>query len=164
MERHKLPLDNQLKTDIDWYGIIMEAFCRAAISYKLDNKKNVPFATYAWTCMENAMKVTFKLQTMQKRKEDKNNLSFEALMGNEDSAINFEELLADKFNLEDEVINDLFYKDILNSMPEITQKYINLENLGYSQTEIGKMLGVTRAAVSKRHVAFCKKLAEELKG
>lgn len=164
MQSHNLPIwESDIFTGEDWYGVIMEALCKAAMNYNPEDESKATFATYAWTCMDFAVKHVKYMEKCKKRCSEKPLLSldyeYDDGEGENESLL---DKLTDGLSMENEVIARVVYEQVLSTMTDKTQMFIRLLDYGYSQVEIAEMYHISRAAISAHKVRFEEKLQDVL--
>lgn len=120
----------------EWYGVAAIALCKAAIRY--DNK-TYKFSTFAYIVMRNDVRI-------EMRKNRKNVYGFIDDMESELSNIE------DTFNIED----DIYYKEFLDKYDK--EHIMQLKLRGYTNSEIGQMIGRSRDYVGRK----LKKIKKEI--
>ena len=133
---------------IEYYDICAIGLCKAAITY--DSSKSVKFATYAGVCIENEIKIELRKQ----KKYSVYSLDRTSSTLDGTSEIAFGENLTTGLSAYDEIL-PYQLDELLN-----TQEYklIALILEGYTQVEIGNIIGISQAQVSRMFSKIKQKL------
>ena len=139
---------NKWGKTIEYYDICAIGLCKAAITY--DSSKSVKFATYAGVCIENEIKI--ELRKQKKYSVYSLDRTFSTLDGT--GEITFGENLTTGLSAYDEIL-PYQLDELLN-----TQEYklIALILEGYTQVEIGNIIGISQAQVSRMFSKIKQKL------
>lgn len=139
------------KTIEDYYDICAIGLCKAAITY--DSSKDVKFATYAGVCIENEIKI--ELRNMKKYSAPMYSLDM-TFNNTSDGAgeIAFVENLTTGLSAYDEILPYQLDK-VLNARE---YKLVALILQDYTQVEIGNIIGISQAQVSKMFSKIKQKL------
>ncbi len=132
-----------------WYDIAAIGLCKAANTYNNDKSE---FSTYAYKCMYTAI-------IMEKRKENamrtipQNQIVYYENQVNESSKENdtstFLNYIPSKQDIENETISTLSLENIENKLDGNKRKVFVLLKEGYTQSEISKIIGISKQRISK---------------
>ena len=132
-----------------WYDIAAIGLCKAANTYNNDKSE---FSTYAYKCMYTAI-------IMEKRKENamrtipQNQIVYYENQVNESSKENdtstFLNYIPSKQDIENETISALSLENIENKLDGNKRKVFVLLKEGYTQSEISKIIGISKQRISK---------------
>ena len=132
-----------------WYDIAAIGLCKAANTYNNDKSE---FSTYAYKCMYTAI-------IMEKRKENamrtipQNQIVYYENQVNESSKENdtstFLNYIPSKQDIENETISALSLENIENKLDGNNRKVFVLLKEGYTQSEISKIIGISKQRISK---------------
>lgn len=133
----------------EWYDIAAIGLCKAANTYNNDKSE---FSTYAYKCMYTAI-------IMEKRKENamrtipQNQIVYYENQVNESSKENdtstFLNYIPSKQDIENETISALSLENIENKLDGNKRKVFVLLKEGYTQSEISKIIGISKQRISK---------------
>lgn len=119
-------------------------------------------SSFVYTCCRNRIKMEWRKLSSEKSKVERHTLSYEAL----DEQIAPETLIMEDEALEDSVIRKdrlAWLRDVLDrpdtDLSEDEQRIIELTRLGYTQTEIAKIVGVSQSQVSIKKNSAINKLS-----
>jgi RNA polymerase sporulation-specific sigma factor len=131
---------NKWGKTIEYYDICAIGLCKAAITY--DSSKSVKFATYAEVCIENEIKI-------ESRKQKKYSVysldrTFSSTLDGT-GEIAFVENLTTGLSAYDEIL-PYQLDEILNAQE---YKLVALILEGYTQTEIGNIIGISQSMISR---------------
>lgn len=135
----------------DYYDICAIGLCKAAITY--DSSKDVKFATYAGVCIENEIKIELR----NRKKYSAPVYSLDMTFNNTSDGtgeIAFEENLTTGLSAYDEILPYQLDK-VLNARE---YKLVALILQDYTQIEIGNIIGISQAQVSKMFSKIKQKL------
>lgn len=135
----------------DYYDICAIGLCKAAITY--DSSKDVKFATYAGVCIENEIKIELR----NRKKYSAPVYSLDMTFNNTSDGtgeIAFGENLTTGLNAYDEILPYQLDK-VLNARE---YKLVALILQDYTQIEIGNIIGISQAQVSKMFSKIKQKL------
>lgn len=139
----------------DYFDIGMIGLVKAAKTYSEDI--GFTFSTYAVKCIEHEVWGTRRKNFTLKRGMGQQDISLNTTLNTDDDNLELLDLIPDKFNLENHIIqNDLYerlYKEI-NNLPErnkiIICSMFELENYKkLTQQELAKKLNISQAQVSR---------------
>lgn len=122
----------------EWYDILAIALCRAAQGYKAERGA---FSTYYYHKARSAVSAEY-----QKRRAQRRSASVVPI----DTILDLECEPAEQSDGFGEVDMRDRIERLLDGVPEEDRKIFELLSKGFNQSEIARMLGVTRAAVSRR--------------
>ena len=136
----------------DYYDVCAIGLCKAAITY--DSSKDVKFVTYAGVCIENAIKMELRKQ--------KNILVYSLDMtfsstSNGTRDISYVENITTGLSAYDEILPYQLDK-VLNAQE---YKLVALVLQDYTQVEIGNIIGISQAQVSRMFFKIKQKLLKE---
>lgn len=135
----------------DYYDICAIGLCKAAITY--DSSKDVKFATYAGICIENEIKIELR----NRKKYSAPVYSLDMTFNNTSDGtgeIAFRENLTTGLSAYDEILPYQLDK-VLNARE---YKLVALILQDYTQIEIGNIIGISQAQVSKMFSKIKQKL------
>lgn len=135
----------------DYYDICAIGLCKAAITY--DSSKDVKFATYAGVCIENEI----KLELRNKKKYSAPLYSLDMTFNNTSDGtgeIAFVDNLTTGLSAYDEILPYQLDK-VLNARE---YKLVALILQDYTQVEIGNIIGISQAQVSRMFSKIKQKL------
>lgn len=138
--------------DIDEDDLTSEIILHLLVALnRLDREKGT--SIYIEKCIQTACSRYFEGRDRDKRKQDYTSSSLEKRISDDTSEDTLGDLIASEFNLEDMVFDNMFISEIFDFMKNQRNKnemeIILLYMEGYSFTEIGDMLGVSRQAIHK---------------
>ena len=139
----------KMKNTIEYYDICAIGLCKAAITY--DSSKSVKFATYAGVCIENEIKI--ELRKQKKYSVYSLDRTFSSTLDGT-GEIAFGENLTTGLSAYDEIL-PYQLDEILNAWE---YKLIALILEGYTQVEIGNIIGISQAQVSRMFSKIKQKL------
>lgn len=133
----------------EWYDIASIGLCKAANTYNNDKSE---FSTYAYKCMYTTI-------MMEKRKENamriipQDQIVYYENQVNESSKENdtstFLNYIPSKQDVENETISTLSLENIENELAGNKRKVFVLLKEGYTQSEISKIIGISKQRISK---------------
>lgn len=135
----------------DYYDICAIGLCKAAITY--DSSKDVKFATYAGVCIENEIKIELR----NRKKYSAPVYSLDMTFNNTSDGtgeISYGENMTTGLSAYDEILSYQLDK-ILNARE---YKLVALILQDYTQIEIGNIIGISQAQVSKMFSKIKQKL------
>lgn len=135
--------------DEDWYGIASIGLCKAAANFNPD--LGYAFSTYAIKCIQA------EINNAMLRENRKNGLSLgvfimsynEELDSSDSQCGDWLELLPDTVDVEKEACDRAMLDDIYGLLTERERVVIKAVYTGYSQREIGELIGCTQAHVGR---------------
>lgn len=128
----------------EWYDITAIGLCKAANTYNNDKSG---FSTYAYKCMYTTI-------IMEKRKENavriipQNQIVYYENQVNNDTST-FLNYIPSKQDIENETISTLSLENIENELVGNKRKVFVLLKGGYTQSEISKIIGISKQRISK---------------
>lgn len=131
---------NKWGQTIEYYDICAIGLCKAAITY--DSSKSVKFATYAGVCIENEIKI--ELRKQKKYSVYSLDRTFSSTLDGT-GEIAFMENLTTGLSAYDEIL-PYQLDEILNARE---YKLVALILEGYTQTEIGNIIGISQSMISR---------------
>lgn len=133
----------------EWYDLASIGLCKAANTY---NNNKSEFSTYAYKCMYTTI-------MMEKRKENamriipQDQIVYYENQVNESSKENdtstFLNYIPSKQDVENETISTLSLENIENELAGNKRKVFVLLKEGYTQSEISKIIGISKQIISK---------------
>lgn len=135
----------------DYYDICAIGLCKAAITY--DSSKDVKFATYAGVCIENEIKIELR----NRKKYSAPVYSLDMTFNNTSDGtgeISYGENMTTGLSAYDEILPYQLDK-ILNARE---YKLVALILQDYTQVEIGNIIGISQAQVSRMFSKIKQKL------
>ena len=118
--------------DVDeYYGLVAESLCKAVLNW---DKPKGELSTLFYTIANNDLNHQWRKGLAGKRQH-------EGLLPMEDWGA------VDEYDLENEVLTKIAIEDIENSE---FKEIVELRILGYTQSEIGEMLGISQVTVSRK--------------
>lgn len=133
----------------EWYDLASIGLCKAANTYNNDKSE---FSTYAYKCMYTTI-------MMEKRKENamriipQDQIVYYENQVNESSKENdtstFLNYIPSKHDVENETISTLSLENIENELAGNKRKVFVLLKEGYTQSEISKIIGISKQRISK---------------
>lgn len=133
----------------EWYGDLACELCLSAVTY--DKNKGM-FSTYAHYRMWNVMTKTLSRKNATAKRIPEYLIdSYESTFRVEGTGdeIPMIETITNGFDYADHIVNKIYLKNVLNSIPVDIKKAIILYYSGYTQDEIGDLLGVSQVTVSR---------------
>ena len=124
----------------EYYDVCAIGLCKAAITY--DSSKDVKFATYAGVCIENEIKI--ELRKQKKYSVYSLDRTFSSTLDGT-GEIAFVENLTTGLSAYDEIL-PYQLDEILNARE---YKLVALILEGYTQTEIGNIIGISQSMISR---------------
>lgn len=137
-------IDNKLPQN-DYYDIAALALCNAAINY--DSSKNIAFSTYVYKTIGNTIK---NYKTHDKRHTvDAISYNITSTVYGEGTDVEHLETFESRDNVEEENVTKAFFQWFIEymSLRELQIMYYKTKNM--TDKEIGKIYGVTHAAISR---------------
>ena len=151
-ENHNLIYSLLYKYHLDveeWYDLAAIGLCKAANTY---NNGKSGFSTYAYKCMyttimiekrkENAMRTIPQNQIVYYE----NQVSEESKENDTSTFLNY---IPSKRDVENETISTLSLENIENELVGNKRKVFVLLKEGYTQSEISKIIGISKQRISK---------------
>ena len=145
---------NQIKAlnDIDEDDLTSEIKLHLLVYLnRLDRERGT--STYIERCIQTACSKYFEGRNRDKRKQDYIANSLDEKLNTDTSEDTLGDIVASEFDLEDLVVDNMFLTEVFEFMKNQRNKneleIILLYMEGYSFTEIGDILGVSRQAIHK---------------
>lgn len=151
---NRLPIDREdLKQEIDI------SFYKAFLKYDEQRNDRVAFLTYAFQYVEADMWIFLRDLNATKRVINLRTVSYNAIFENDDNkemSLETKVCVIDSF--EEELISELDAESYMSKLDDRDKKVVEMLNLGYTQSEIGKRIGVRQNYVSRIKTKIIKKL------
>ena len=135
----------------DFYSLGSEIFLEALCRY--DEKQE--FNGFLYSCLTNKFKTEMTRRNRQKRQADKNSISINTPIANEDSESTLGDMIASNINIEKEILGDdadiIMDEKIeryLKSLTKIQRKIIEMKMMDVDVQEIKEELGLTDSQYS----------------
>lgn len=155
---NRMPMDMEdLKQEIDI------AFYRAFLKYDERFNDRVAFLTYVYRYIDSNIGRLFRDMNNDKRVINIRAISYNAMVENDDNkemSLETKVCVIDSF--EEELISELDAESYMSKLDDRDKKVVEMLNLGYTQSEIGKKIGVRQNYVSRIKTKIIKKLREEI--
>lgn len=136
----------------DYYDIVAIGLCKAAIDY---NGVDSSFATCAYVYMRTELRNHWQRKASGRRIPDELLIYYDAECNNIDgtngvdrNSFSMLERIGSGVSVEDDVLTKINIENILNRLSDRDKLVFYLLNSGYSQREIGKVVGVSQSYVS----------------
>lgn len=138
------PIKDRYKEDIISEGML--GLVKAADSF--DESRGVRFSTYATMCIRNAMLMFIR----KTKKHDPHEVSLYEVIGRdaEDSVLTLADVIEDESQSEDEIITRIMLKEFEEKQTPKDQRILREICQGKRQREIGEVVGMSQAQVSRR--------------
>lgn len=130
----------------EYYDLAAISLCKAAMKY--DCTKGM-FSTYAFKCMNTTITNYRRTFFYDKTIPDTHIMSLSARIADNDSEFRLENTIPSNNNIEEEVISNAALCELLNKLTEREKHVLYMIDAGYSYSEIGNLLGVSRARVGQ---------------
>ena len=150
----------------DYYDAGLEGLIRGAKKYDYSTKPS----TYLYQCIKNQIcRYIYQSETDKRKINKENKLSFEQYIDSDDGMV-LEEIIASKFNLEEEIERSIKLQAVVKEINKMKNKidslvfkmYFGLEGrTPKTVAEIAKELGVSTRAIYKRIKRVMNKLKEK---
>ena len=144
----------KLKFDVeksDFYSLGSEIFLDALCRY--DEMQD--FNGFLYSCLSNKFKTEMTRRNRQKRKADRDSISIDTPIGNEDGSSTLGDMIASNINIEKEILGDdsdiIMDEKIeryLESLTKIQRKIIEMKMLNVEVQDIKEELGLTDSQYS----------------
>ena len=126
--------------DEDWYGILAEALCYAAVNY--DDSKGAGFSTFAYNTMRlRCMREVGSINTMDVRKANFEAVSLDAPQ---------RDTIHAPRDVEQTAIARVMISNALDRLAGTEKRSFVMHITGYTNEEIGEKYGVSRQTISNR--------------
>lgn len=149
-ENHNLIYSFLNKYDYDpeeYYDLAAIGLCKAAKLY--DTSKGA-FSTYAYRAMLNTISHDLVYKGRSKRIPENLIDYYNCTFCNENGeVIEYLSLMPSNDDIEKEVISKVIVESVMNELSDRDRLVIGLSADGYSNQEIGKLIGISRNTVSK---------------
>lgn len=133
----------------EWYDLAAIGLCKAANTY---NNSKSGFSTYAYKCMYTTV-MTEKRKENAMRTIPQNQIVYYENQVSEESKDNdistFLNYITSKQDIENETISTLSLENIENELVGNKRKVFVLLKEGYTQSEISKIIGISKQRISK---------------
>lgn len=138
------PIKENYKEDIISEGML--GLCKAADTF--DESRGVRFSTYAAMCIRNAMLMFIRKTS----KHYPHEVSLNMVIGRdaEDSVLTLADIIEDESQSEDEIITRIMLKEFEEKQTPKDQRILREIRQGKRQREIGEIVGMSQAQVSRR--------------
>ena len=138
------PIKERYREDIISEGML--GLCKAAA--KFDNSRGVRFSTYAAMCIRNAM----LLYIRKTSKYYPHEVWLNMVIGRdaEDSVLTLADAIEDESQSEDEIITRIMLKEFEEKQTPKDKRILREIRQGKKQREIGEIVGMSQAQVSRR--------------
>lgn len=155
---NRMPMDMEdLKQEIDI------SFYRAFLKYDERFNDRVSFLTYVYRYIDSNIGRLFRDMNNDKRIINIRAISYNAMVENDDNkemSLETKVCVIDSF--EEELIAELDAESYMSKLDDRDKKVFEMLNIGYTQSEIGKKIGVRQNYVSRIKTKIIKKLREEI--
>ena len=149
-ENHNLIYSFLNKYDYDpeeYYDLAAIGLCKAA---KLYNESKGAFSTYAYRAMLNTISHDLLYKSRSKRIPENLIDYYNCTFCNENGEIiEYLNLIPSSDDIEKEVISKVIVESVMDRFTDRDRLVLGLSADGYSNQEIGKLIGVSRNTVSK---------------
>jgi RNA polymerase sigma factor (sigma-70 family) len=131
----------------DWYDLAAIGLCKAAMAFKEDVSK---FSTFAYKCMFNSVFHEKRRETqMGTIPEHKLSYYEEGIEGEDGEDMTLFDTLASSDNTENDSIVNIQIHKLMNNATDKDKKLISLIMDGYTQKEIGNIIGCSQTHVGR---------------
>ena len=136
----------------DYYDIVAIGLCKAAIDY---NGVDSSFVTCAYVYMRTELRNYWQRKASGRRIPDELLIYYDAECNNVDGAngsdinlIGMLERMDSGVSVEDDVLTKINIENILNRLSDRDKLVFYLLKSGYSQREVGKVVGISQSQIS----------------
>lgn len=150
LNKHKLSIDK-------WYDVCAIALCKAALKYKEETSK---FSTYALTCLHHAVYFEKRTSNAQKRIPEFSVISFDEELKTESGEMTLLNIVDSHAINPYDFISNIDIQNLINKENTTMRKILYLSSLGYTQTDISKVLHISQPHVSRLINKFKAKLKD----
>lgn len=131
----------------DYYDVSAWALCMASRCF--NPSRGVRFSTYAVRAIQTAVMNEMRKERRHMPKERL--VSFDELFTDSDGhEANLHNIIEDIANSEENMLHNYHANDVLGSLATNDKKILKLYASGFTQVEIGQMVGLSQAQVSRR--------------
>lgn len=144
--------NNKLKGLIEYEELVSIAlFGLTKAANTFDKDKNFSFSTYSYKVIKNEILIEMR----KINKSNKHNIkivSINSEIESTDNSITLEDLIKDKYNLEEDIENKLKFEDLheaIDTLHPYYKKLINYRLEGKTQREIADILGLSQPQICR---------------
>lgn len=150
---------HKMRLSIDeYYDVAAIGLCKAAINF---NPEKGMFSTYACTIISNEIKIVFRKNTRKGAIPNENLVYyFDKVYGNDEKETEKINLIPDPKDFENDILSEMKITEVMNNLSDRELLVIRLICSGYTQTEIGKIIGVTQTQICRIRKRIIKKIKE----
>jgi len=152
LQKYHLPVE-------DWYGVAAIGFCKAIMKYKEGVSK---FSTFAYRCMFTAV-----MHEKRKEKAEKAIPSYQILYyqsefdaGNDGDTINYIDTIPSLDDVEGDALAKVIFEEFFDTLKPQHRTIFRMFQGGYTQREIGNVVGCSQVQVSRVKRKLLRYLAE----
>lgn len=157
---HRMGLPTEGNVEEDWYGVAAIALCRAARNY--DPERGYTFSTFAMRVIHNGLAVAIRDRNSGKKIPPECVSSYNKIVPIEtDKDQEYSSLLPSPTNVERQVLTKVSVEKVKSKMTEKENRVLTLAELGYSNEDIGKIIGVSHSRITQIKAKFKKKYERE---
>lgn len=129
------------------YDLAAIGLCKAGKTY---NEGMSNFSTYAYKCMFNAVMCEIRKYKYQKTIPDSMVVYYQAETQNDAGDITaFLDFIPSNDNVEDSILSEVMFDEYAKTLKDRDKKIFSLLREGYTQKEIGKIVGCSQTQVSR---------------
>lgn len=147
LKKYKLPAD-------EYYDLAAIGLCKAAETF---NPKKAKFSTFAYYGMRSMVSNELRRRCQLSRVPEDKLLYYQAERENERGEVQVLEIPANE-NLEDFVVGEVLIQNFFDSLKERELRILNLLKQGLTQQEVGTIVGLSQAEVSRIRARLKKQL------
>lgn len=141
----------------EYIGLAHEALCRTALNY---NPEKGGFGTCLYWQLKSTISRYFREANRDKRKLNQSAISLETFIY-ELNGFKISDTIADFHDMIGDVIEKSYWDEILKKQTKRRQLIVKLKLLGYSQTEVGEMVGLTQQGVRSQLMTLKKQIERQ---
>lgn len=150
LNRHNISVD-------EYYDVAAIGLVKAALNY---NNSKSTFSTFAVLCIGNEIKNVYKKNGACGSIPYGLVFSYQDKVSDEEENMTFESILEDNSDMEEEMLARLSLERFMKRLDERRIKIVKLSLLGYSSSEISRILGVSQQRIGQ----IRSMMLEEFKG
>lgn len=141
----------------EYNGIAHEALCRAALNYNSEKGK---FGTCLYWQLKSAISRHFRESNRNKRKLNQSTISLETYIY-ELNGLKISDTISDFNDTISDVIEKSYWDEILKKQSKKKQLIVKLKLLGYNQSEVAKIIGMTQQGVRSQLMTLKKQIERQ---
>ena len=132
----------------EWYDLAAIGLCKAATTF---NEELSVFSTYAFRCMFTAVFQEKRKETLERRIPQNMIFYYQAEIntGNDSDAISFIDIMPTRDDVEGEAVSKMIFEKFVHSLKPRDKVILQMFCGGYTQKEIGKMVGCSQGHISR---------------